>query len=91
MPSETALAIVLASVRKDGLLVLAQSELVILLSPIQLLTAVYLGGVLVPCLVTVLTIAREQSLRFALLLALRQALAAIGFALILARSEYFFR
>jgi ferrous iron transport protein B len=48
--------------------------------------------VLLPCLVTALTIAREQSLKFALRLMVRQAIAAILFALILAwGSELFIR
>jgi Fe2+ transport system protein B len=50
------------------------------------LTAVYLAGVLLPCLVTALTIAREQSWRFAAKLLTRQALAASVFAAALAWS-----
>jgi hypothetical protein len=40
--------------------------------------------VLLPCLVTALTIAREQSVRFAVRLMARQAIAAISFSLVLA-------
>ena len=36
-----------------------------MLKPLQILTGVYLAGVLLPCLVTALTIARKQSVRFA--------------------------
>ena len=54
------------------------------LGAIQLLTAVYLAGVLLPCLVTCLTIAREQGHRFALRLVGRQAAAAAGFSALLA-------
>ncbi|WP_287300842.1 hypothetical protein [Okeania sp. SIO2F5] len=50
----------------------------------QILTGVYLTGVLLPCLVTLLTIVPEKSLRFALLLLSRQAIATIFFSLLLA-------
>ncbi|WP_287240690.1 MULTISPECIES: hypothetical protein [unclassified Okeania] len=53
----------------------------------QILTGVYLAGVLFPCLVTALTIAREQSFKFALMLMGRQAIAAIVFSLLLAWGE----
>ena len=84
LPSEAALAVVLASVRKDGILLLAEPSVAASLSAVQLLTAVYLAGVLLPCLVTCLTIAREQSRAFALRLMGRQALAATGFSALLA-------
>ena len=84
LPSEAALAVVLASVRKDGILLLAEPGVAASLSTVQLLTAVYLAGVLLPCLVTCLTIAREQGRAFALRLAGRQAAAAIGFSALLA-------
>ncbi|WP_168186741.1 hypothetical protein [Hydrocoleum sp. CS-953] len=42
-----------------------------------ILTGVYLAGVLFPCLVTALTIACEQSFKFALMLMGRQAIATI--------------
>jgi len=84
LPSEAALPIILASIRKDGLLLFAEPTTVSLLSPVQILTGVYLAGVLLPCLVTALTIAREQSFKFALGFMMRQAIAAIVFASILA-------
>jgi Fe2+ transport system protein B len=84
LPPEAALPVILASVRKDGLLLFAEPNTVSLLSPVQILTGVYLAGVLLPCLVTALTIAREQSFKFALGLMARQAIAAICFALVLA-------
>ncbi|MEO1146992.1 MAG: nucleoside recognition domain-containing protein [Cyanobacteria bacterium J06638_22] len=90
LPSEAALPIILASIRKDGLLLFAEPTTVSLLSPVQILTGVYLAGVLLPCLVTALTIAREQSFKFALQLMMRQAIAAIMFALILAWGGRFF-
>ena len=89
LPSEAALPIVLASIRKDGLLLFAEPNTVSLLSPVQILTGVYLAGVLLPCLVTALTIAREQVFKFALQLMMRQAIAAIVFALILAWGGHF--
>ncbi len=70
--------------RKDGLLLFAEPNMVSLLSPLQILTGVYLAGVLLPCLVTALTIAHEQSLKLALGLMARQVVAAILFSMILA-------
>ncbi|MCY3630032.1 MAG: ferrous iron transporter B [Bacteroidota bacterium] len=84
LPPEAAPAVVFASVRKDGILLLAEPGFATSLSAVQLLTAVYLAGVLLPCLVTCLTVAREQSRGFALRLVGRQAVAAIGFSSLLA-------
>ena len=84
LPPEAALAVVLASVRKDGILLLAEPGVAASLSAVQLLTAVYLAGVLLPCLVTCLTILREQGRVFALRLVGRQAVAATGFSALLA-------
>ncbi|MEM7066580.1 MAG: nucleoside recognition domain-containing protein [Cyanobacteria bacterium P01_B01_bin.77] len=84
LPPEAAVPVILASIRKDGLLLFAEPDTLALLTPLQILTGVYLAGVLLPCLVTALTIAREQSVRFAVGLMARQALAAIGFSVVLA-------
>ena len=84
LPSEAAPAVVMASVRKDGILLLAEPGVATSLSAVQLLTAVYLAGVLLPCLVTCLTVAREQGGAFALRLVGRQALATTGFSALLA-------
>ncbi len=84
LPSEAAMAVVLASVRKDGILLLAEPGVATSLSAVQLLTAVYLASVLLPCLATCLTIAREQGRAFALRLVGRQAVAATGFSALLA-------
>lgn len=84
LPPEAALAVILSSVRKDGLLLLAEDGLAASMSSLQLLTAVYLAGVLLPCLVTVMTITRERSGRFAGKLVARQAGAAVAFTLLLA-------
>nr|WP_228442359.1 hypothetical protein [Natrarchaeobaculum sulfurireducens] len=46
--------------------------------------AVSLAGVLLPCLVTALTVAREVSTRWALKMMARQAIAAIGFSVVIA-------
>jgi Fe2+ transport system protein B len=91
LPSETALPVVLASIRKDGILLFTQDHLLSTLSSWQLLTGVYLAGVLLPCLVTCLTIAREVSAVFAFRLVLRQALAGSTFALLLAWVGALFR
>lgn len=85
LPGEAALPLVLSSVRKDGLLLFAsEQEALRSMSPGQTLTAVYIGSTLLPCLVTALTIAREQSFRFASSLVLKQAMAAILFSMLLA-------
>jgi len=85
LPAEAALPIVVASIRKDGILLFVQNGgLVAPMTSAQILTSVYLAGVLLPCLVTALTIAREKSLTFAGGLLLRQALAAVSFSLVLA-------
>ncbi|MGB0561239.1 MAG: nucleoside recognition domain-containing protein [Spirulinaceae cyanobacterium] len=84
LPPDAALAVILASIRKDGMLLFAEPETLAVLTPLQILTGVYLAGVLLPCLVTALTIAREQSFKFALGLMARQAIAAIAFSLLLA-------
>ncbi|WP_009546396.1 nucleoside recognition domain-containing protein [Crocosphaera subtropica] len=84
LPPEASLPIVLASIRKDGLLLFAEPETLAMLTPLQVLTGVYLAGVLLPCLVTLLTIMQEKSSRFALLLLGKQAIAAMFFSLLLA-------
>lgn len=83
LPAESALPVALAAIRKDGLLLFAEPGLLPQLSPLQLLTGLYLGSVLTPCLVTAMTIARERSSRFALLLLVRQAAAAVIFTIVL--------
>jgi len=84
LPPETALPMVLASVRKDGLLLLGAPALTSGLSSSQLLTAVFLGGVWLPCLVTAWTIGRELSWRRLGALLFRQAAFATSVALLLA-------
>ena len=84
LPPEAALPVMLASIRKDGLLLFAEPDTLAVLTPVQILTGVYLAGVLLPCLFTAITVAREQSLRFAVKLMARQALAAISFSMLLA-------
>lgn len=86
LPAEAALPVILSSIRKDGLLLFAEPKTLAVLTPLQILTGVYLAGVLLPCLVTALTIAREQSPAFALKLMGRQALAAVIFSWVLAWS-----
>ena len=84
LSAEAALPVIMASVRKDGILLFAATPVLTDVTPAQLLTGVYLAGVLFPCLVTLLTIAREQSLRFAMRLVSQQAVAAVLFSLLLA-------
>ena len=89
LPAESALAVVLGSVRKDGLAIgLLNGDLdslkVPLDTPIHVLTIVYLAGVLLPCLVTVFTVAKEMGTQFAIKMVGRQACFAAAFAICIA-------
>jgi len=86
LPPEAALAIVLGSVRKDGIAIgLLNGDMnslkIAFDNPFQVLTTVYLASVLLPCLVTVLTIWKEMSFKFAIKMIARQASFAALFAL----------
>ena len=77
-PGQAAFAVVLGAVRKDGLAVGllngdGDSFKVPLESSVQIMTAVYLAGVLLPCLVTAITVAHEIRPAFALKMIGRQA------------------
>jgi len=90
LPAEAALSVVLGSVRKDGLAIgLLDGDWnalkVPLESPVQVLTAVYLAGVLLPCMVTVLAVAKEMRSMFALKMVARQMFFAARFAFAIAR------
>ena len=87
LPEESSLAIIFGSIRKDGLLLLAEPSLVNSLSSIQILTGVYLAGTLLPCIVTFLTVIREMSWMFALKMISKQIIAVVAFTLLLAHSE----
>ncbi|MFC5050954.1 nucleoside recognition domain-containing protein [Rubritalea spongiae] len=89
LPGDAASAVVLGSIRKDGIAIgLLDSSgdglKVALTTPAQVLTAVYLSGVLLPCLVTVFTIIKEMRWKFAAKLCAKQMLWASGFAMIIA-------
>jgi ferrous iron transport protein B len=84
LPGEAAIAIVMGSIRKDGILLLAGPATATAMTPVQVLTAAYLAGVLLPCLVTWLTVARERTLPHAARMSAQQALAACLFAALLA-------
>jgi len=85
LPPESALEIALPSIGKDSIFLFAvEDRLAFPLTASQVLTAVYLAGVLLPCLVTTLTIAKESSWKSTGLMLLRQAAFAIIFSLVLA-------
>lgn len=91
LPVNTATAIVLGSIRKDGIAIglldsSGSSLKVALNTPAQVLTVVYLSGVLLPCLVTVLTIVREMRWKFAAKICARQIAWAAAFSLLIAWS-----
>jgi Fe2+ transport system protein B len=89
LPGEAATAIALGSIRKDGIAIGLLDDdwgalKVGLENPAQVLTAVYLAGVLLPCLVTLYTIGKEMRWAFAAKLCLRQMAWASAFALAIA-------
>lgn len=85
LPSESALAVVLSSIRKDGIFLFAANDgLAFPMAASQVLRAVYLAGVLLPCLVTALTIARESTWKSTGLMLARQAAFALLFSFVLA-------
>ncbi|MFN3151443.1 nucleoside recognition domain-containing protein [Bremerella sp.] len=85
LPAEASLPVVMASIRKDGIFLFAGDQgFATPMTAAQTLTAVYLAGVLLPCLVTALTIGRETNWRKTILLLARQAAFAVAFSLILA-------
>jgi len=84
LPSQAALPVVLASVRKDGIFLLAANEgATFSMTTAQALTSVYLAGVLLPCLVTAMTIGRETGWKQTSRLLARQAGFATLFGLVL--------
>ncbi len=85
LPSDAALPAVLASIRKDGIFLFAAEDgLAFPMTVSQTLTAVYLSGVLLPCLVTALTIARETNWSGTMKMLIRQAGFAMVFSMLLA-------
>ena len=80
LPVDAALPTVLAAVRKDGILLLAEEGTVASLSATQLLVATFLAGTVLPCLVTAITIGRELGLRFTGRLVAQQAAFAVAVA-----------
>jgi ferrous iron transport protein B len=88
LPQDTIVPILMASIRKDGILLLAGPDLAKTLSAGQILVSTYLAGVLLPCLVTFITVIRERSPRFAIILITRQVVAALFFSVALAWAVY---
>jgi Fe2+ transport system protein B len=85
LPADAALAVVLSSIRKDGIFLFAADDgLAFPMTASQVVTAVYLAGVLLPCLVTALTIAKESSWSKTGVMLARQAFFAVLFSAILA-------
>jgi len=75
-------------VRKDGLILLAEPSAVVGLTNAQMLTAVYLGGVLTPCAITIGAMVRALSPRETLLILAKQVAAACLFACIIGWGGY---
>jgi len=88
LPADAALPIALACVRKDGLILLAEPSAVAGLTNTQLLTAVYLGGVLTPCTITIGAMAQALSPRETLTILAKQVAAACLFACIIGWGGY---
>lgn len=73
LPSDVVVPITAATLRKDGLLLMAEPSVLAGLDDAQLLAALLLAGALVPCLVTVVTIGRERTATVAVRLVAMQA------------------
>ena len=89
LPPEASLSVVLGSVRKDGIAVgLLDADLnslkILIDTPAQLLTIVYLAGVLLPCIVTIFTAIKEMRFKFAFKMVTQQACFAIICSLVIA-------
>lgn len=90
LPPSASVAMVMASIRKDGIFLLTPLEgATTPMTTLQFLTAVYLAGVLLPCLVTALQISREMGWQFAVKMMARQAIFASLFAALLGWSGTF--
>ena len=92
LPAEAATSVVLGSIRKDGiaigLLTPGGGVKIPISNPAQVLTVVYLAGVLLPCLVTLFTVIREMNPKFTIQLVARQMGTAIVFSLLIAWVGY---
>jgi len=86
LPGDVAVPVLMASIRKDGIVLLASPDLAATMTAGQLLAAVYLAGVLLPCVVTFFTVVKERNFRFGAILIARQAAAALMFTALLAWS-----
>ena len=85
LPPDLMPGIIFSLLRKDGIMVLNQDggTVLKLLSTPQLLLLIWISSTLMACLVTVLTVAREISWRFALAITGKQVLSSLTVALIL--------
>ena len=94
LPDEAATSIVLGSIRKDGIAIGLLDPSMnglkgVAYTPVQVLTVVYLAGVLLPCIVTLWTIVKEMNFKFAFKLVQRQMLAASVFSMVIAWTGWF--
>ena len=93
LPAEAALAVILGAIRKDGLAIGlldgGDSLKIPLESPVQILTAIYLASVLLPCMVTTFTVMKEMRVSFALKMIFKQASFAVLFSFCIAWSGAF--
>ncbi|KID57614.1 hypothetical protein JF50_10600 [Pseudoalteromonas luteoviolacea] len=86
LPEGAAIAVILGAIRKDGLAIglidsSTQGLKIAEITDVQLLCAVYLAGVMLPCIVSLLTIIREMQWRFASKMVLRQISWAVVFTM----------
>lgn len=93
LPGEASTSVILGSVRKDGIAIgLLNPDWdglkVDLNTGAQVLTVVYLAGVLLPCIVTLYTVSKEMNLKFALKLIPKQIAVAIIVSLLIAWIGY---
>jgi ferrous iron transport protein B len=89
LPNDSTFALILGSIRKDGIAIaLLDTDWNTLRNPemtrIQVLTIIYLSSVLLPCIVTLFTIIKEMSVKFAAKMVSTQMIAAVLFTVIIA-------
>jgi Fe2+ transport system protein B len=89
LPADASIPVILGSIRKDGIAIgLLDSNWetlkVSLATPVQVMTIVFLSGVLLPCMVSLVTVIREMKWRFALKVALQQSLFVVVVSLVIA-------
>ncbi|MCH7736177.1 MAG: 50S ribosome-binding GTPase [Chloroflexi bacterium] len=85
LPTEAAMPIIMSTIRKDGILLFQEGEVLSAFTTGQLFVGVYIASTLTACLVTLWTVRRELGLSFAGKSAARQFSVALVSGWVLAR------